>query len=59
MLDLPTMARGMARKAPSPTTYLKWSTVWGITVAVVMVAFLLFIGPGLEQSRQGLLGVSQ
>jgi hypothetical protein len=48
ILRLPDMQRGMASKGSSPTVYLNWSAAWGVAVAVVIVVFLFFIGPGLE-----------
>ncbi len=48
ILGFPDMGREMASKEPSPTVYLKWSAAWGVAAAVVIAAFLLLIGPGLE-----------
>ncbi len=48
ILGLPDMQRGMTSKGSSPTVYLRWSAAWGVIAAVVIVVFLLFIGPGLE-----------
>lgn len=48
LLRLPDMQRGMASKDRSPTVYLIWSATWGIAAALVIVVFLLFIGPGLK-----------
>ncbi len=48
MLWLPDMQRGMASSAPAPGVYLSWSAAWAAAAAVVIAAFLLFIGPGLQ-----------
>lgn len=48
LLWLPYMQRGMASKGPSPTVYINWNATWGVAAAVVIVVFLLFIGPGLK-----------
>jgi hypothetical protein len=48
LLRLPEMQHGMASTGHSPTVYLNWSTAWGVAVFAVVVAFLFFIGPGLE-----------
>jgi hypothetical protein len=44
---LPDMLRGMALRRPTQTVYLRWSSPWMIASAIVVVAFLLLIGPGL------------
>jgi hypothetical protein len=44
---LPDMIRGMALQRPSPTVYVSRNAAWGVAAAVVIVAFLFFIGPGL------------
>ena len=48
ILRLPDMQRGMASKGLSPTGYLNWSAAWGVAAVVVILVFLLFIGPGLK-----------
>ena len=48
ILSLPDMQRGMTTKEPSPTLYIPWSAAWGVLAAIVLLAFLLFTGPGLE-----------
>jgi hypothetical protein len=48
MLRLPAMQSGKALRAPAAGDYLNWSTAWGVAAAVVVVIFLLFIGPGLK-----------
>ncbi len=48
MLWLPDMQRGMASSALAPSVYLSWSAAWAVAAAVVVVAFLFFIGPGLK-----------
>ena len=48
MLWLPDMQRGMALSALAPSVYLRWSAAWAVAAAVVVVAFLFFIGPGLK-----------
>ena len=48
MLWLPDMLRGMTLSAPAPSDYLRWSAAWAAAAAVVVVAFLAFIGPGLK-----------
>ena len=48
LLFLPNVLRGMALRAPKPAGYLTWSTAWVLAAAAVLVAFLFYIGPGLE-----------
>jgi hypothetical protein len=48
MLWLPDMQRGMTLSALTPSVYLRWSAAWVVAAAVVVVAFLFFIGPGLK-----------
>ncbi len=48
LLFLPMMQCGIAPKRPSPTVYLHWSSAWGAVAAIVIAAFLFFIGPGLQ-----------
>jgi hypothetical protein len=48
LLRLPDMHRGMASNGSSPAVYLNWSAAWGVAVAVVIVVFLFYIGPGLR-----------
>ncbi len=48
MLWLPDMQRGMASGARAPSVTLSWSAAWAVAAAVVVVAFLFFIGPGLK-----------
>jgi hypothetical protein len=52
MLGLPAMQRGVAIRAPGSTVYLGWSVTWVMAAALVVVAFLIFIGPGLEWREQ-------
>jgi hypothetical protein len=48
LLRLPDMQRGMPSIGPSPAVCLHWSSAWGVAAALVIVVFLVFIGPGLE-----------
>jgi hypothetical protein len=48
ILFLPKMQRGMALRGPSPAVSLTWSAAWGLAAAAVTLAFLFFLGPGLE-----------
>jgi hypothetical protein len=48
MLWLPDMQRGMRLSAPTPSVYLSWNAAWAFAAAVVVVAFLFLIGPGLK-----------
>ncbi len=45
---LPDMLRGMGPRPSNPGMYLRWSAPWLIASAIVVVAFLLFLGPGLK-----------
>ena len=48
MFGLPGLQRGRAARLSLRALYLEWSTLWSIPAAVVIVAFLLFVGPGLQ-----------
>jgi hypothetical protein len=48
MLWLPDIQRGMTVQTTTPTVYLCWSTAWAIAAAIVVFAFLFFLGPGLK-----------
>jgi hypothetical protein len=48
MLRLPDMQRGMSVKDSSPTIYLTLNAAWCVAAAVVIIGFLVFIGPGIE-----------
>jgi hypothetical protein len=48
MLWLPGMQARVAKEAPPTSIYLGWSAAWVLAAAVVVAAFLIFIGPGLE-----------
>ena len=48
LLFLPNVLRGMGSKGRSAAASIKWSAGWGVTAAVVVLFFLLFLGPGLE-----------
>jgi hypothetical protein len=42
------MQREMTLQARAAGNYLTWSAAWAVAATVVVVAFLFFIGPGLE-----------
>jgi hypothetical protein len=48
LLGLPEMQRGMRSTGSSPGVYLNWSASWGVAASLVIVVFLMFIGPGLQ-----------
>ena len=48
MLRLPAMQRRVATGAPRSSVYLGWNVIWVLAAAVVVAAFLIYIGPGLE-----------
>jgi len=48
MLWLPDVQRGMRLRTRLPAVYLRWSFGWPLAAAIVVVAFLLFIGPGIR-----------
>jgi hypothetical protein len=48
MLWLPDLPSEKGLDILSPTVYLEWSAAWGAAAALVVVAFLFFIGPGLK-----------
>jgi len=48
MFGLPAMQRRVAIAAPETSIYISWSATWVLAAAVVVAAFLTFIGPGLE-----------
>jgi ABC-type phosphate transport system permease subunit len=48
ILSLPAMQREMTSQARTAGNYLTWSAAWTVAATVVVMAFLFFIGPGLE-----------
>jgi hypothetical protein len=48
ILWLPDIERTMTLQPPSPSVYLRWSPAWAAAAALVFMAFLIFIGPGLR-----------
>jgi hypothetical protein len=45
---LPDIGRALVLRRLAPGVYLKWSAGWVLAAAIVVVAFLLYIGPGLK-----------
>jgi hypothetical protein len=54
MLPLPAMQRSVAIEGPLMSVYVSWSVSLVLTAAVVVAAFLIFIGPGLVWPVQSL-----
>lgn len=48
ILGLPDMQRGMTSTGSQHSVYLEWNAAWGVAAAIVVVAFVMFVGPGLE-----------
>lgn len=48
MLRLPAMQRAMTSSPLQPGVFISWSAGWALGALVVIAAFLLVIGPGLE-----------
>ncbi len=48
MFGIPEMQRAMVLRTSSPTVYVNWNATWGVVAAVLIVGFLVFIGPGLR-----------
>lgn len=48
MFGLPHMGGEVRGKRVSAPAYLTWSAAWGLVAATVIMAFLIFIGPGLH-----------
>ncbi len=48
MLRLPAMQRAMTISPLRPGVFITWSLGWALAALVVIAAFLLVIGPGLE-----------
>jgi hypothetical protein len=48
MLRLPEMQRQMPMRAPITGDYLRWSVGWALAALIVVVGFIIVIGPGLE-----------
>ena len=49
MLRLPAMQRAMTISLLRPSVFITWSLGWALAALVVIAAFLLVIGPGLER----------
>ncbi len=48
LLFLPNVLRGMGLKGRSASGYVGWNVGWGVAAAVVVLAFVLFLGLGVE-----------
>ena len=48
MFGLPNTQTELVSRGVSPAVYLTWSAGWGLVLATVIMAFLIFIGPGLR-----------
>jgi hypothetical protein len=48
MLRLPAMQGAMTLSPLRPGVFITWSAGWAVAALVVIAAFLLIIGPGLE-----------
>ena len=48
LFGLPNMQRRPAPPIRSAPIYLTWSAPWGVAAALVILAYLLFLGPGVK-----------
>ncbi len=48
IFGLPTIQGESVPRGISSAVYLTWSAAWGLVAATVIMAFLIFIGPGLR-----------
>lgn len=48
MFGLPSLQRGLAARTSVHAFYVEWGALWSIAAAVVIMTYLLFIGPGVR-----------